>query len=77
MIAHQEIGWSVLRVIVRRRILVLVSTLVIDIEAEVNVQPSIAVIVGGGCACKRSQRRSGELKGIGLLAKLSAAFVDE
>src|SRR5207249_2591233 len=48
VVAHHEIGRTVFGVIIRRGILILVSALVIKIEAKINVQPAVAVIVGDG-----------------------------
>src|ERR1700739_1011027 len=75
VIPHHEIGRAILRIVIGNRILVLICSLVINVEAKINVQPSIAVIVGGSCTRKRSLRRIVELKRIRLLAKLSAALI--
>src|SRR5258708_21136772 len=75
VITHHEIGRPVLRVVIRRRILVLVSALVIDVEAKVDIQPSVAVIVRNRCSGERPLPRICELKRVPLLAKPAAAFI--
>ena len=77
VVAHHEIRRAVLGVIIRRRILVLVGALVIDVEAKVDIQPAVAVIIGNRGSCKCSLRRRSELKRVRLLAELSAALVQE
>src|SRR5881628_841722 len=64
IVTHQEVGRSVLRVVVRRRIFVLIRTLVIKVETEINVEPAIAVIIGDGGAGEGSLRRIAEPKRI-------------
>ena len=41
-IAEQEVGWTVLRVVVRRRIAILVLALKVGVRAEVQVHAAIA-----------------------------------
>ena len=77
VVAHHEVRRPVVGVIIRRRILILVRALVIDVEAEVDIEPAVAVVIGHRCAGKRSLRRRSELKRIRLLAKLAAAFIQE
>src|ERR1700722_16509049 len=76
VIPHHEIGRGVLGVI-GNRILVFIRFLVIDVKAKINVQPSIAVVVGGRCPRKGSLRSIVELKRIGLLTKLTAPLIQE
>src|SRR5208282_1324019 len=77
VVAHHEVGWAVLRVVIRRGILVLVCALIINVEAKVNVQPAIAVIVGNGRSRESPLRRVGEFERVGPLTKLAAAFVQK
>src|SRR5208283_3685554 len=77
LVAHHEIGRPVVGVIIRRRILVLVGALVVDVEAEVDIQPAVAVIIGNRRSRKGALWRGSELKRIRLLAKLAAALVQE
>src|SRR5208283_2782764 len=77
VVAHQEIGWTVVGVVVRNRILVLIRALVIDIQTEVNVEQAIAIIVGGGRTREGPLRRIGKLKRIRLLAEFATALVQE
>src|ERR1700722_4237204 len=77
VIPHHEIGRAVLGVVIGNRILVLIRSLVIDVKAKINVQPSIAVVVGGRCPRKGSLRSIVELKRIGLLTKLTAPLIQE
>ena len=62
---------------IRRGIFVLPRALVIGVQAEVNVEPSIAVVVGNGRAGERSLRRVRELERVRLLPKLAAAFIQK
>ena len=59
IVAHHEIGRPVFRVIIRKGILILIGALIIDIEAEIDVQPAIAVIVGNGCTRESALWRVG------------------
>src|SRR5258706_12040485 len=59
---------------IRNRILVLVGSLVIDVQTKIDIQPPIEVIVSDGRASKGSLRRVGESKRIGLWPKLAAAL---
>src|SRR5260370_28232829 len=77
IVAQQEIGRTVLRVVVRHRIAILVVALVISVEAEINVQPAVAIIVGNGRAGKSSLRRSCELEGVRLQTEFSQSLVAE
>ena len=77
MVAHQEIRRPVLRVVIRRRIFVLPGALVVGVQAEINVEPAIAIIVRDGRAGESSLRRIRELECVGLLAKLAAAFIQK
>ena len=77
LVAHQEIGRTVFGVVIRRRIFVLPRALVVGVEAEVNVEPAVAIVVGGGRSGESSLRRVRELERVGLLAKLAAAFVQK
>src|SRR5580700_5455423 len=77
LVAHHEVGRAVLGIVIGNGIFVLIGSLVIDIEAKINVEPAVTVVVGDGSAGESSLRRVGEMKRIGLLAKLSAALVEE
>src|SRR6266481_2252239 len=70
IVAHHKIGRPILRVIIRRRILVLIRALVIDVEAEIDIQPAVAVIICNRRPSEGPLRRLGELKCVRLLAKL-------
>ena len=77
VVTHHEIRGTVFGVIIGRGILVLVSALIIKIEAEVNVQPAVAVVVGYGRTREGSLRCFRELKSIRLLAELAFAFIEK
>ena len=74
---HHEVGRAIFGVVIRNGILVLLGALVIDVEAEIDIQPAVTVIVGDGRSGKGSLRGIGELKRIGLLLKPAAALVQE
>ena len=59
------------------RIFVLIRALIVGVEAEVDIEPAVAIVVGGGRAGERSLRRIGELKRVGLEAKFAAALIQE
>src|SRR5262249_21060274 len=77
LVAHHEVGRAVLGVIVRRRILVLIGALILDIEAKVNVEPPIAIIVGNRCPGESTLRRACKTKRIWLLTKLPTTLVEK
>src|SRR5271156_1720143 len=77
IVAHHEIRRTVLGRVIRSRVFVLIRALVIDVEAEINVEPAVAVIVGGRRAREGSLRRNRELKRIRLEAELAAAMIQE
>ena len=53
------------------------GALVVRVEAEINVEPAVAIVVRNGRAGEGSLRRIRELKRVGLLAKLAAAFIQK
>ena len=52
VIAEQEIGRSILRIVVGRRVLILSEALVVAVKTKVHIEPSIAVVVCECGACK-------------------------
>ena len=58
LVAHHEIRGTVFCVVIGQRIFVLVCALIVAVEAEINVQPTVAVVVGKGGA------REGSLRGV-------------
>ena len=77
IVAQHEIGRTIFGGVIRRGIFILIGALIIDVKAEINIQPAIAIVVGGRRASESSLRRVGELKRVGLEAKLAAALVQE
>src|SRR5580698_327174 len=77
MVAHHEVRRPVLRVVVGRRILILVRALVKSVEAKMDVEPTVAVIIRHRRAGKSSLWRIRKDKGVRLLPKLSSALVQE
>ena len=75
IIAHHEVRRTVLGIMVRGGIFVLVRALVVEVEAEVDVQPTVAIVVGQGSTREGPLRRGGELKCVGLGAELAATFI--
>ena len=55
----------------------MIGALIVDVETEIDVQPAISVVIGGGGAGKGPLRRPGELKRVRLTTKLAAALVEE
>jgi len=60
-----------------RRIFVLTSALIVGVQAKVNVEPSVAVVIRGGRAGEGSLGRICKAECIGLLTKLAATLVYE
>src|SRR6267143_73764 len=77
IVAHHEVRRTVLRVMVRRGVFVLVRALVIEVEAEVDVQPAVAVIVAQSRAREGPLRSGGKLKRLSLLAELATTFIQK
>src|SRR4030095_2407697 len=50
---------------------------IISIQTEVDVEPSVAIVIGHCCVCKGSSRRFCEGKCIGLPRKLAIALVQK
>src|SRR6185369_7075052 len=74
---EKAIGRSVARVVVRNRVVILIQTQVIHIEAEIDIEASIAVVVGHGGVGERSLWRSGKLERVPLQGKRSVALIEE
>src|SRR5579871_5459341 len=74
--AHEKVGRTVFGIVIGRWITVLSGGLVILIEAEIDVEKSVAIVVGCGGAGERTLRRIRELECIRLLAELAASVVD-
>src|SRR5579872_119812 len=77
IVAHHEIGRAVLGIVIGRRIFVLAGALIVRVEREIDIQPSIAVIVSNGCSSKRSLRRSSELKSVWLLLEFAVTQIQK
>src|SRR5260370_14495691 len=77
VVAHHEVRRTILSTMVRRRVFVLVRTLVIEVEAEIDIQPAIAIAVSHGGPRESPLRRGGELKCVGLWAELAATFIQK
>ena len=77
VVAQHEIGRPVLGRVIRTWIFVLIRALVIGVKAEINIEPAIAIVIGGRRACESSLWRIRELKGIRLEAKFAPALVEE
>src|SRR6202035_1024804 len=77
LIAHEEIGWSVLCVVKRRGGFVRLGTAVVKIKTEVNIQPTVAIIIGNRCASERPSGRIGKPKCVDLLFELAVALVQK
>ena len=77
LVAHQKVRRPVFGIVIGRRIFVLPGALVVGVQAEVNVEPSVAIVVRRGRAGEGSLGRIREPERVGLLAKLAAAFIQE
>ena len=77
LVAHHEVGRPVLRVVVRRWIFVLICTAVVDVQAKINVQPPVTIVVSHGRARESPLRSVGKLKCVRPEAKLSFALVEK
>jgi hypothetical protein len=55
----------------------LIGALVVDVEAEVDVEPAVAVVVGDGCAGERALWFVGEMERVWLELKFSVAVVEK
>src|SRR5882762_11177385 len=64
-IVKKKIRRTIAGVEVRRRIVILVETEIITVEAEIDVEAAVAIIVGDGGVGESALRRIGELEGVG------------
>src|ERR1700733_6490740 len=65
-VVHEEVGWTIAGVEIGRRVVILVQTKVVAIEAEVDIETSVAIVVGQGRMRERSLGRRFELEGTAL-----------
>src|ERR1700721_4364817 len=77
IVAHHEIRRAILCVIVRRGIFVLVCALIEGIKTEVDIEPTVAVIIGNGGAGKSSLRLVPKQKCVRFLSEFASALVQE
>ena len=77
IIAQHEIGRAVLSSVIRRGIFVLIRALVITVKAKIDIEPAVAVVVGGCRAGEGSLGRVGELKRVGLEAEFAATLIQK
>src|SRR3984957_9329139 len=76
-VVHEEVGWTVARVKIGRRVVILVQAKIVAVEAEVDIETAVAIAVGQRCMRERSLGRSLELEGIALDQKRSVALIEE
>src|SRR4029079_2006475 len=76
-VVQQKVCRSVARVKIRNWIVILVQAYVIAVEAEVNVETPVAIVVCDGSVGKSSLRRSRKLEGIGLKREFSISLVQK
>src|SRR5207248_10596645 len=75
VIPHQEIRRTVFCVVVRQWVSILASALIVGIEAKIDVEPSVAIVVRDRGPGEGSLWRGSELKRIRLVPELAAAIV--
>ncbi len=76
-IVEQEVRRSIAGVKIRHGIVILVQTQVVAIEAEINVEASVAIIVSDSRVGKRSLGRPRKPEGVALEQEFSLALVEE
>ena len=76
-VVQQEVGRPVARVVVRHRVVILVEAEVIAVEAEVDVQTAITVVVGECGVGEGSLRGLRKLEGVGFSFEGAVALVEE
>src|SRR6267143_1319327 len=77
IVAQHEIRRTVFGVIIRSWILVLISALVIDIEAKIDVQPAVAIVICHCGAGEGSRWSAGKSKSVRLLAEPASTFIQK
>src|SRR5207253_9810931 len=65
-VVKQKVRRAVPRVKIRRGIMILVKSHIIAVEAKINVEPSVAIVVRNGGMRERPLRRLHKLEGIAL-----------
>ncbi len=76
-VVKEKVGRAVFGVIVRHRIVILAETEIIVVNTTIEIQATIAVIIGCGCARERSLGRLGEFESICLQLKSSVALIQK
>ncbi len=76
-VAHQEVGRTILRIVIGRGIPVLACALVEGVEAEIDVEPSIAIVVSDGRPSEGSLRRVGKVKCVWPFPEFATALIDK
>ena len=72
---HQAIGWTVAGVEIGNWIVILIQAQVVAVQAEVNIETSVAIVVGNSRMRKRSLRRVRKFEGIALNRERSVPFI--
>src|ERR1700736_6056981 len=75
IVAHHEIGRTILRIVIRHRITILVGALIKRVQAKINIQPAVTVIIRNGGSRERASRRIFKVKCIRLDSKFSSAKI--
>ena len=77
IVAHHEIGRTILCLVIRHGVAVLIRALVIGVKAEIDVQPSVAVVIRNGGAGEGALGRISKLESIRLEAEFSASLIEK
>src|SRR5690349_2976449 len=76
-VMQQKIGRAIARIEIRSGIVILVEAEIVAVQAEIDVEPPVIVVVGDRCVCEGASRSGRELEGITLQRKVSLAIVQE
>src|ERR1700676_4495811 len=76
-VVKQEVRRPIACIEIRSRIVILVQTQVVGVEAKINIKTSIAVVVSRGSVRERSLRRPRKLEGIAFQRKLSVPLIQK
>src|SRR6267142_2983845 len=61
-IVKKKIGRAIAGVEVRRRVVILIEAEIVTVEAKIDIEAAVAIVVGNGGVSKSAFRRRGELE---------------
>jgi len=75
LIVEKEIRRAVAGVKIRNRVVILIESQIVVVRAEIDVEASVPVVVGGGSVRERSRRRISKPEGIRFEQEFSVSLV--